>query len=207
NGARCAALHAAQRRLQATSSKLQAKKIEIETKAGIIEAEIKKVTSHQSPVTSQKIKVKMPQPKNFKADIPLKIGNKTILVNFVEVGVPHSVIFVENLEKIDVQNLGKEIRCHQKFQPQGTNVNFVKVVDKNNFQIRTYERGVEKETLSCGTGSTASAIIAYRKSLIAENEVNVHTQGEVLKVYFEKQLKNVYLEGEAKIVYEGKYEI
>ncbi|MCD6093545.1 MAG: diaminopimelate epimerase [Candidatus Omnitrophica bacterium] len=242
NGARCAALHA-------TRKRTQEKKIKIETKAGIVEAEIQ--TRYP-----QNIKIKMPQPKNFKLDIPLKIDNKSISVSFVNLGVPHAVVFVKNLEKVDVQNLGRKIREHQEFQPEGTNVNFVQVLTGETVRIRTYERGVEEETLSCGTGSVAAAIIAERKAQstkrklprtapnspegqaygagkttgqaehkinpvgnfaknslnskgvshiakVISKRVNVHTQGEILKVYLDEQLKDVYLEGEARIIYFG----
>ena len=226
NGARCVALWATQ---QIANQKPE---IRIETKAGIIHAtrftftplnprhnvgERQKPLFNGASASRQRIRIKMPQPKNLKLDIPVKIDKKTISVNFVKVGVPHTVVFVKNLEKIDVQGLGKKIREYQEFQPQGTNVNFVQVLDKDSIRIRTYERGVEQETLSCGTGSVAAALIAnstvsgvattvaHAKWQIANSKISVHTQGEILKVYFDKQLKDIYLEGEARIVYEGTY--
>ena len=218
NGVRCVALWATSHKsypntLTGTSGHRQItnhtlagtgkSKIDIETKAGIIQAEIK--SRYSLLATRYLLKVKMPQPKNLKLDIPVKIDKKTIKVNFVEVGVPQAVIFVKNLENIDVQNLGRKIREHQEFQPAGTNVNFVEVLTEDSIRIRTYERGVEGETFSCGTGSVASALIAHCSLLIAKNKIKVYTQGEILKVYLDKQLKDIYLEGEARIVYEGVY--
>ena len=189
NGARCVVLWA-------TYQNAKTKKIKIETKSGIVEAEIQ--ISNQ-----QMVKIKMPQPKELKLDIPINIDKKTIKVNFVKVGVPQVVIFVKDIEKSDIQNLGKKIRYHQKFQPYGANVNFVKVLNKNSIHVRTYERGVEQETFSCGTGSVASSLITKNKEQRTKNQINVHTQCGVVKVYFDKDLKDVYLEGEAKIVYFG----
>ncbi len=203
NGIRCAALYVVDHRPQTTDHRH--KRVNIETKAGIVETKIKNQKSKIKNCNPQKIKVKMPQPKNLKLDIPLKIDNKTISVNFVNVGVPHTVIFAKNLEKVDVQNLGRKIREHQKFKPKGTNVNFVEVLTEDSIRIRTYERGVEGETFSCGTGSVASTLMANGKWQMANGKINVHTQGEILKVYFDEQLKDIYLEGEARIVYEGTY--
>jgi diaminopimelate epimerase len=200
NGARCAALWAIRSTCLAGRQALYAKhKITIETKAGIIESE----------VIGYNAKIKLTDPKGIKLDIPVKINNRTIKVNFIDTGVPHAVIFVEGLGKIDVAGLGKQIRFHKRFAPAGVNADFVEVLDKDSIKVRTYERGVEDETLACGTGSAASALIyaiAYR---LYANLINVYTQGgEVLKVYFEKinsNFVNVWLEGKVKIVYEGEY--
>ncbi|UCC96152.1 MAG: diaminopimelate epimerase, partial [Candidatus Omnitrophota bacterium] len=78
-------------------------------------------------------------------------------------GVPHAVIFVEGLEDLDVHTVGKAVRRHEHFSPEGTNVNFVEIVNRDRIKIRTYERGVEAETLACGTGVVASAIITHYK--------------------------------------------
>jgi len=122
--------------------------------------------------------------------------------------VPHAVIFVDGLENIDVHGLGRHIRNHKEFSPKGTNVNFIEVLDDDSIAIRTYERGVEAETLACGTGSTASALVFALRAGI-DKCVKVHTKsGEVLKVYFTRannKFSDVWLEGNARIVYEGKF--
>ncbi len=194
NGARCVSLWLAARRKRPSS---QSKRLEIETKAGIIEAEVK----------TGSIKIKLTEPKGLSPDIPIKINKRKLRVNFVNTGVPHAVVFTQGLDDIDVFSLGRTIRYHNKFSPAGTNADFVEVLNKDSIRIRTYERGVEDETLACGTGSVASALIFALKSGACA-KVNVHTASkEVLKVYFERRkdrFTNVWLEGEARIVFKGE---
>ncbi len=194
NGARCAALYAIRYTLYAKEN------IRIETRAGVIEAR----------VNGDNVKIKLTDPKNIKLDIPIRVRNRLLKVNFINTGVPHTVIFVEGLSKIDVEEIGKGIRHHKEFKPQGTNVNFVEVLSSNSIKVRTYERGVEDETLACGTGSVAAALISgVRCQVSGVRKMNVHTHGgEVLKVYFDRvgnSFKNVWLEGKVKIVYTGVY--
>ena len=152
------------------------------------------------------MKVKLPDPKEIKWNFCLMINKCPYHLNFVDTGVPHVVHFVDDLDKVDVKNIGSHIRGHSEFSPEGTNADFVKVVDKRNIKIRTYERGVEDETLACGTGAVASAIIAAESEKMV-SPVTVETRGgEKLKVYFDMvdaNFRNVYLEGKAKLVYEG----
>lgn len=192
NGARCVALYV--RSLNPKS------KIKIETKSGIIESEVNK----------DNIKIKITQPKDLRLDIPIKINERLLKVNFINTGVPHTVIFVEGIEKIDVVNLGKLIRNHKRFKPEGTNVDFVEIIDEDKIRVRTYERGVENETFACGTGAVASALITNCR--LKDNnlkKIDVYTKsGEILKVYFKKEkdnFKDVWLEGKAKIIYKGVY--
>ncbi|MFA5349960.1 MAG: diaminopimelate epimerase, partial [Candidatus Omnitrophota bacterium] len=154
------------------------------------------------------VKIQLTDPKQIKLDIPLNVAGRLIKVNFINTGVPHVVIFVDGLDKMDVTGIGCLIRWHLKFSPAGTNVNFVEVKDDNLIRIRTYERGVEGETLACGTGSTAAALIFALKNNL-KTPVKVKTQsGEVLKIYFNKddeRFRGVWLEGSAKIAYKGEY--
>jgi len=148
----------------------------------------------------------MEEPGGLKVNFPINVNGREIKANFINTGVPHTVVFVEGLDKIDVDSIGSGIRYHDEFKPKGSNVNFVEIVDDRNIKIRTYERGVEGETLACGTGSVASAIISTLKAQGSGLKVNVHTKGGVLKVEFDNiknKIKNVYLEGEAKIVFQG----
>lgn len=206
NGARCTALWAQLTKSQEPKAKV--KNIMFETKAGIIEAEVK--TQKQC----QDVKIKMTEPLGLKQNSPLKVFNKTIKVSFLNTGVPHTIIFVEGLGNIDVEKIGREIRYHKEFSPDGTNVNFVEYAKDNLIHIRTYERGVEGETLACGTGAAASAIISWLKTHEEASEVKklknivgVKTKsGEILKIYFEieqKKIKNVWLEGKAHLVFKG----
>jgi diaminopimelate epimerase len=201
NGARCVALFLrAQRRAQSA-------KLKIETKAGIIQAEVKE----------DNVKIKLTDPKDLKLSLPIKVSGRTIKVNFLNTGVPHAVIFVEGLDKFDVLSLGRQIRYHNSFKPAGTNVDFVEVLSDDLIEVRTYERGVEDETLACGTGAVASALVAdYRLSLETPRRrvvadkfgMKVKTRsGEILKVYFdriEKCFKDVWLQGRAQVVFSGR---
>jgi len=122
-------------------------------------------------------------------------------------GSPHYVEFVDNVEAMDVFSEGRKIRYDKKFATEGLNVNFVQIKENHLF-VRTYERGVEDETLSCGTGVTASALAYATDKNISK--VYIHTLGGNLTVSFEKRnntYKNIFLEGEACLVFEGKIEI
>jgi diaminopimelate epimerase len=124
---------------------------------------------------------------------------------FINTGSPHYVIFTSDLDKIDVQNEGQKIRWLQDFQPGGTNVNFVEIQDNGIF-VRTFERGVENETLSCGTGVTASAIASVLSGHFVSGPVNVMTKGGNLNVGFdirENQITDIWLSGPATFVFEG----
>ena len=192
NGIRCVALYSTKNRIR------------VETKAGIIEAEINK--------DKAQVKVRMSQPKDIRLDSPIKIGERKIKVNLVNTGVPHAVIFVEGLDKIDVVNIGRQIRFHKKFLPEGTNVNFVQIIDNNNIKLRTYERGVESETLACGTGTVAAALLCVtRDPQPVARRINVHTKGgEVLRVEFHRvngNFNDIWLEGKVRIVYSGVYNV
>jgi len=122
-------------------------------------------------------------------------------------GAPHYVTFVEELDNYDVFNKGKSIRYDPKFSEKGTNVNFINYSDNTLF-VRTYERGVENETLSCGTGVTASAIALYLEKHITGCKIK--TLGGELEVKFkpiENQFNDVWLKGKATFVFEGNIEI
>lgn len=189
NGSRCAAKFA-------FMNKIAGKNLKFETIAGIIEAEVKK----------DSVKVLMTEPFNLKLDYEIYINNKKYFISSINTGVPHVVKFVKELENYDVKRMGALIRYHEFFQPNGTNVNFVSVIDKTTLMIRTYERGVEDETLACGTGSVAAALIAYKKEFVKEPVKVKNMGGETLIIYFEEnknKFKKVFLEGDAKVIYEG----
>lgn len=190
NGSRCVALYAVE-------NHIAPKEMRIETQAGIIDAE----------VTGLRVKLKLTDPKYIRLNRRLKIGKRSYMLHSVNSGVPHTVSFLKDIDRINVENLGSKIRFHRTFKPKGTNANFVKVVSPKEIEIRTYERGVESETYACGTGAAASAVIS---NLVYgfKPHIDVHTRsGERLRVYFDiakKSIKNVYLEGEAKVVYGGR---
>ena len=135
-------------------------------------------------------------------------GRKILDGTFIDTGSPHYVVFRESLEAIDVFTEGKRFREDEAFSPAGTNVNFVAIKDKQLISVRTFERGVENETLSCGTGVTASAMIAARD--LGNHQIGVETLGGTLEIMFEKTsegFKDVFLTGPAEKVYSGKIEI
>lgn len=140
-------------------------------------------------------------------DIQTKLG--VIRENFFEeggflkVGVPHLVIFTSDTAKIDVFKWGRKFRYHPLFD-KGTNVNFVQVIDTQILRIRTYERGVEGETFACGTGAMASALISHIKKGI-KNPVEVKTKGGTLGVNWDKGFSRLYLSGQARLIFEGKF--
>src|SRR3989338_7469928 len=150
NGARCAALYISHRS-QVTGYRSE---LRIETKAGIIEAK----------VSDEFVRIKLTETKDYQPGTPIKINGRELKINSINTGVPHAVIFVEGIEQIDVSNIGRQIRYYERFAPYGTNVDFVEVVDNDTIKVRTYERGVEDETLACGTGAVASAIVYSQQS-------------------------------------------
>ena len=128
---------------------------------------------------------------------------------FINTGSPHFIHFVDNVNHVNVEKSGREIRYKAEFGPEGTNVNFVEQIDKKKIFVRTYERGVENETLSCGTGVTASALAAGRNE--ASGSIDIVTKGGLLHVSFTKNEKggfeNIYLIGPAVKVYKGVIEL
>jgi len=130
---------------------------------------------------------------------------------FLNTGSPHHIEFVKDLEEIDVKNYGKQIRFGAPYFDEGTNVNFVKIISNDSLKIRTYERGVEDETLACGTGITAAALAAFEAGKISTNEVYVSALGGELKVKFEKNTsggyENVWLIGPAEFVFGGEFDL
>ncbi len=126
---------------------------------------------------------------------------------FLDTGSPHHVQCVNGLADFDVKNEGKKIRYAQPYNQEGTNVNFVEKLNKDTFSVRTYERGVEDETLSCGTGATAVALAMHKTGKSTANQINLNVQGGQLKVSFVKEndtYKKVMLIGPTKQVFKGK---
>lgn len=127
---------------------------------------------------------------------------------FLNSGSPHHVEITDDLDQISVKKKGAKIRFSMKYLPNGTNVNFCNKISDKKFEIRTYERGVENETLSCGTGATATAVAVHAMGLTSQTEIIIQTKGGGLTVSFEvskKGYKNIFLEGPAKFVFKGEY--
>nr|WP_314896526.1 diaminopimelate epimerase [uncultured Flavobacterium sp.] len=129
---------------------------------------------------------------------------------FLNTGSPHHVQLVEDLEHYNVKENGASIRYGELYGKQGSNINFVKQVDATTFSLRTYERGVEDETLSCGTGATAAAIAMNVLGKTEANSIDLNVEGGKLVVSFDKkdgQFTNVFLKGPAEFVFKGSIEI
>ncbi len=173
------------------------KEFSFESLAGVIHARIK----------GERICVEMVRPSDVRMREEIQVSGHRLHYSFLNTGVPHAVIFVEGLKKIDVENLGRAVRYHDHFKPRGTNVNFVEVKGRNAIEVRTYERGVESETLACGTGSTASAVASALLGYVQPPVAVKTSGGEILTIHFRRdknQVANVTLEGEANFVFEGK---
>lgn len=191
NGARCAARFAYMKGIAPAHMRF-------ETVAGIIEANVSDID----------VSVMMTSPKDFRHDLELDCDGKSILLHSVDTGVPHVVFFVDDYDQIDVCQLGSQIRHHQEFMPAGTNVNFVMPLGNGVFKVRTYERGVENETLACGTGAVASALVAAIKGQAA-SPVEIVTSGDDrLSIIFDlhegPSATNVFLKGPAHVIYNGE---
>lgn len=188
NGGRCAA------RL-AHMLGIAPQDLSFETKVGIVKAK----------VNGKNVKIELPPPRDLARNIHIEVEGKDLVLDFVNPGVPHAVLFVEDLEEIKVKELGRAIRWHERFSPAGTNVNFVKA-EPGFIKVRTYERGVEDETLACGTGSIASALIAFLKGYAQPPTKVIPRSGEPLIVYYsyaDGTFRDIALEGEVRLVYEG----
>lgn len=192
NGSRCAARFS-------YLEGITGHKLTFETKAGIIRAQIE----------DSLVKVQMTDPSQLKLDVNLTIEGSTITFSKIITGVPHVIIEVGHLTDFSLPtllNLGRTIRNHKFFQPQGTNVNFTETIDSSHIRVKTYERGVENITYACGTGVVASALISHAKKQV-QSPVEVESPGGKLKVYFNFDGKNyteVFLEGDARVVFRGE---
>jgi diaminopimelate epimerase len=190
NGARCAARFA-------FMQGIAPKKMRFETLAGIIEAEI----------SGSEVAVKMTEPVNLRLRQIIEVNNEPLEMHSINTGVPHAVVFVDNIDETDVRGLGRTIRRHHAFAPAGVNVNFVQQRG-NAFKVRTYERGVEDETLACGTGAAASAIIAALLGQAAPPVEIITSGGDRLSISFAAEdngkVHSVHLKGPARMIYAGE---
>lgn len=191
NGARCISRFALLKGVAPSFQKFQ-------TLAGIISAEVR----------GERVKVKMSEPHSFSPHRKINLEGKLWEGHFINTGVPHFILFFSPLKEAPVEKVGRKIRFHPEFLPRGTNVDFVER-EREGLKMRTYERGVERETLSCGTGAVGCALVgSYLFDL--PSPVEVETGGGKLRVYFKREgktFKEVFLEGEAKVVFRGEIEI
>lgn len=195
NGARCVArlaydLDIAQQQMTA------------ETAAGVIRAEL--VTD---PVCA--VRLWLPPPSNWRLNQSLELHGQCLNYHFINTGVPHIVMEVEHLDKMDVQGVGADIRYHEAFVPMGANVNFFTVAGPHSLKVRTYERGVEAETSACGTGIMACALVAGRLVKVAPPVQVTCAHGDDLEVNYKltsEGAEQVSLCGPAVHVFKGTIE-
>jgi len=201
NGGRCIALFAVKKRIAPRRHSFEALKHIYDVRV----------------VSESDVSLRMKDPVDLRMNFMLPIQGKRINVSYVNTGSPHVVIPIRNLrgrglslDTLDVQSLGREIRYHKAFHPLGTNVNFIEMVSGKRLKIRTYERGVEAETLACGTGSVASAIIGSSLFDMSLPITILPKSRSPLVVDFERKgglPVDVTLQGPAKIVYSGEVEV
>jgi diaminopimelate epimerase len=205
NGGRCAARFA-------YLKKISGKKLSFETLAGLVKAEVKK----------DQVKIQFPEIKDLRPNLSISVEGQTLQGHFINTGVPHVVHYVGDVDQVETVSLGRKIRHHSLFQPAGTNVNFVMMLDPHTVRIRTYERGVEDETLACGSGSVAAALITGALGKGQSPMTVIQRSGKSLGVYFRiaqplalpgtgphiestgMAFSEVFLEGDAMVVYEGE---
>jgi diaminopimelate epimerase len=160
---------------------------------------------HQALVSDDGVSVTMPAPPETPKRIEVPLGGGRARAVLLTVGVPHAVMFVDDVNNVDVRSEGKAIRLDPSVGSQGANANFVQVAGENSILLRTYERGVENETLACGTGATASAIAACSEGR-TKSPVEVETAGgDILRIHGADGKGELKLEGPAEVVFDGVY--
>ena len=191
NGARCVAAFARE------IGVVKASAMTFETRAGLVDAEVSE---------NGAVKVWMPEPKNRRYGLQVKVGDRFVAGDYVEAGVPHFIVPCENIAAVDVEGLGRALRLSDAFAPNGTNVDFVQFIPAHKALIRTYERGVEAESGACGTGAVATAVVAVETKKMSL-PIHVRTaQGYTLTVdgdWRHAKSTGFTLTGPVKKVFEG----
>ncbi|MCX7592000.1 MAG: diaminopimelate epimerase [Kiritimatiellae bacterium] len=189
NGVRCAT------RL-AVDLGIASGRVTVETSAGILKAEVK----------DRMVRTEMIRPRDWHLNHTMKVLSMNLTCHSVNTGVPHVVIEWDNLDHCDVDRLGAAVRHHQAFAPEGTNVNFVTITGPHSLRVRTYERGVEGETLACGTGVVAAALVAGRLNRVTSPVMVETAGGHILTVEYDLHGESVgapTLTGPVENVFEG----
>jgi len=189
NGGRCAARFAYEKGIAGHS-------MTFSTLAGPIHAE----------VHGRRVKVQLTRPRLFNPALHIKVDGQDYTLFYIDTGVPHVVLKVSDIKNFPLVEVGRKIRFHEKFGPAGTNFNIVEAAGTDSLAVRTYERGVEGETLACGTGSVAAALMASMKMGMTTPVSIQASSGETLTVSWEGEEGDwdpVYLEGEVRFIYEG----
>jgi diaminopimelate epimerase len=189
NGARCAARLSFMLGISGSS-------VSFLTGAGIVRGRVDK---------SGRVEIGMVDPGPASLGRELVVDGAPITYDFIDTGVPHAVVTVDDVSRFDLKRLGPEIRYHEAFAPGGANVNVIDLSEKGVIRIRTYERGVEAETMACGTGAVAAAVTASLKKDVSPPVTLVPPSGSALVVRFRQgpAVTGVTLEGDARLIYRG----
>ncbi len=184
------------------------REVSIDTAGGLVTAQ----------VLGARVRMAMPQPRDLKLHLHIKLDGQLWPLGYVDTGVPHAVAVVRRVEEVNVMQVGRRLRFHPEFHPRGTNVDFIEISHANpdRLKIRTYERGVEGETLACGTGVTAAAVIHALTGAdggTATRRITVETKsGETLTVSLRvsgegetRRVSDVILEGAVRWVCQGRF--
>jgi diaminopimelate epimerase len=200
NGARCAARFAYEKDIAPAAMRF-------ETTAGEIEAFV-------LSAGGESVKIRLTAPEDLRLNIPVSLGSVEQTLHFINTGVPHTVLLVNDAGMVPVADWGRKVRFHEMFQPAGTNANFTQVLPGDTLMVRTYERGVEGETMACGTGAVASALIAVLLEQANPPVTVITSGGEKLTIHFSIRLEGskrrldlaagIFLEGPAHETYEGE---
>ena len=175
-------------------------RVSFQTLAGVIRAELDGPT----------VRINLSEPAGLRLKEKVKLSGGEMEISSLNTGVPHAVLMVDDADQAMVGPIGNEVRFHKHLAPKGTNVNFVQRLGGNSIRVRTYERGVEGETLACGTGVVASALISHALFQVA-SPISVKVQGgDMLEVSFRREgesFKEVFLKGPADFTFEGSMEV
>ena len=175
-------------------------KISFQTPAGLIRGEL----------DGEEVTLQMSEPKDLRLDLDLVANGVNERIHFINSGVPHVVVPVAKVEDVDVRKRGAALRYHKEFSPAGANANFIEKAGPKKILVRTYERGVEDETLACGTGVVASALIFAAIEKVDGPITVIVRSGSELSVDFKRagdKLTNVTLTGPAEFAFEGTIDI
>jgi diaminopimelate epimerase len=195
NGSRCVAAFA--KKIGAARSSAMT----IETFAGLVDAEV---------ISQDQVRLWMPEPADRRYGLRVQTKEKVVTGDFIRVGVPHFVVQVPSVAKVDVAKEGRELRISDVFAPNGTNIDFVQIVSPNKVMIRTYERGVEAESGACGTGAVATAVAGVEAHGMSLPMHVRSSQGYDLVVdgdYRQSQGTGFTLTGPVRVVFEGELDL
>lgn len=194
NGARCLVLFAA-------LSGIEKSRLEFESDAGNYTAEVTGPTG---------VRLQVPAPRNFREDVPMPAASGFPNARFIWTGTEHVVVFVPAVSTLDLATVGPSMRYAPALGEAGANVDFVEVLSRHALRVRTWEKGVEAETLACGTGALAAALVAAHSGHVSAATIDVHMPGGTLRVHLDGDPlapDELALEGEARVIYRGTLDL